>query len=213
MLQPRWFTLQSPSWESQIQQCRVALLDSLTHSRSWALLEKPPIVQPLKNFPAFYGTRRFITMFTRTINPIHTIPSYLSLENLCKLIFYGELLMGFWTSFIIWYSKVTGTVIEVRSFEGTQNYWGFGLFPSSGVFGSRNTFRKLICFHPQVKGEKTSIHLSPLERANLNHLVIVCLIHHGQNPKKNLSKGPNRVYFSLLTWGRKQIQFPKGCVL
>jgi hypothetical protein len=25
------------------------------HSRSWALLEEPPIVQLLKNFPAFYG--------------------------------------------------------------------------------------------------------------------------------------------------------------
>jgi hypothetical protein len=33
----------------------------------WALLEKPPIVQPLKNFPAFYGTRRFITVFTRAL--------------------------------------------------------------------------------------------------------------------------------------------------
>jgi hypothetical protein len=39
-----------------------------THSWSWALLEKPPIVQPLKNFPAFYGTRRFITMFTRALH-------------------------------------------------------------------------------------------------------------------------------------------------
>jgi hypothetical protein len=38
---------------------------SLTHSCSWALLEKPPIVQLLMNFPAFYGTRRFITVFTR----------------------------------------------------------------------------------------------------------------------------------------------------
>jgi hypothetical protein len=28
------------------------------------LLEKPPIVQLLKNFPAFYGTQRFITVFT-----------------------------------------------------------------------------------------------------------------------------------------------------
>jgi hypothetical protein len=28
-------------------------------------LEKPPVVQLLKNFPAFYGTRRFITVFTR----------------------------------------------------------------------------------------------------------------------------------------------------
>jgi hypothetical protein len=33
---------------------------SLTHSWSWALLEKPPIVQLLKNFPAFYGTRRLV---------------------------------------------------------------------------------------------------------------------------------------------------------
>jgi hypothetical protein len=37
---------------------------SLTHSWSWALLEKLPIVQLLENFPAFYGTRRFITAFT-----------------------------------------------------------------------------------------------------------------------------------------------------
>jgi hypothetical protein len=29
-----------------------------------ALLEKLPIVQPLENFPAFFGTRRFITAFT-----------------------------------------------------------------------------------------------------------------------------------------------------
>jgi hypothetical protein len=37
---------------------------SLTHSWSRALLEKLPIVQLLENFPAFYGTRRFITAFT-----------------------------------------------------------------------------------------------------------------------------------------------------
>jgi hypothetical protein len=33
-----------------------------THSWSWALLEKLPIVQPLKKFSAFYGTWRFITL-------------------------------------------------------------------------------------------------------------------------------------------------------
>jgi hypothetical protein len=38
---------------------------SLTHSWSWALLEKLPIVQLLKKFPAFYRNRRFITVFTR----------------------------------------------------------------------------------------------------------------------------------------------------
>jgi hypothetical protein len=51
---------------------------------SWALLEKPPIVQLLKNFPAFYGTRRFITVFVRALHwslswarSIQSIPSYL----------------------------------------------------------------------------------------------------------------------------------------
>jgi hypothetical protein len=44
------------------------LLHLLTLSRSWALLGKPPNVQPLKNFPAFYGTRRFITEYTRALH-------------------------------------------------------------------------------------------------------------------------------------------------
>jgi hypothetical protein len=55
----------------------------LTHSVTWALLEKPPIVQLLKNFPAFYGTRRFITVFTRALHwslfwarSIQSIPSH-----------------------------------------------------------------------------------------------------------------------------------------
>jgi hypothetical protein len=33
---------------------------SLTHSGNWAILVKLPIVQLLKNFPAYYGTQRFI---------------------------------------------------------------------------------------------------------------------------------------------------------
>jgi hypothetical protein len=62
---------------------RTPVCTSLTHSWSWALLEKPPIMQLLKNFPAFYGTRRFITVFTRALhyslslvrstNPYHPI--------------------------------------------------------------------------------------------------------------------------------------------
>jgi hypothetical protein len=32
------------------------------------LLKEPPIVQPLKNFPPFYGTRRFNTVFTRSLH-------------------------------------------------------------------------------------------------------------------------------------------------
>jgi hypothetical protein len=41
---------------------------SLTHSRSWALLEKLPIVQLLKNFPEFYGIRMFSTVFKRALH-------------------------------------------------------------------------------------------------------------------------------------------------
>jgi hypothetical protein len=46
---------------------------SLTHSWSWALLEKPPIVQTLQKFPAFYGTPRFIHKGTILIIKILTI--------------------------------------------------------------------------------------------------------------------------------------------
>jgi hypothetical protein len=30
--------------------------------------KEPPIVQPLKNIPAFHGTRRFNTVFTRALH-------------------------------------------------------------------------------------------------------------------------------------------------
>jgi hypothetical protein len=33
-----------------------------------ALLEKLPIVQLLKKFPAFYGTRKCITVYTRALH-------------------------------------------------------------------------------------------------------------------------------------------------
>jgi hypothetical protein len=37
----------------------------------WALLEKPPSMQLLKNFRLLYGTWKFITVFTRAL---HTGP-------------------------------------------------------------------------------------------------------------------------------------------
>jgi hypothetical protein len=58
-----------------------SLTHSLTHSWSWALLEKLSILQLLKNIPSFYGTRRFITVFTRALHwslSFQSIPSYLS---------------------------------------------------------------------------------------------------------------------------------------
>jgi hypothetical protein len=54
-----------------------------THSQTWALLDKPPILQLLKNFPAFCGIRRFVTVLLRAIHwslsqarSIQSIPSH-----------------------------------------------------------------------------------------------------------------------------------------
>jgi hypothetical protein len=48
-----------------------------------------------------------------------------------------------------------------------QNYWGFGIFPSFGVLGSRNTtFQKLGLLPSSDEwggGEKTSAQLGPLQ--------------------------------------------------
>jgi hypothetical protein len=35
---------------------------------SWTLLDRPPVVRSLDSLPAFYGTRRFITQFTRALH-------------------------------------------------------------------------------------------------------------------------------------------------
>jgi hypothetical protein len=49
----------------------------------------------------------------------------------------------------------------------TQNYWVFGLCPSSGIPETREQlFGNWICFRPHVRGEIRAL-LRPLERANL----------------------------------------------
>jgi hypothetical protein len=45
----------------------VTQLPSLPHGAE-PYFAKPPTVQLLKNFPEFYGTRRFITVFTRALH-------------------------------------------------------------------------------------------------------------------------------------------------
>jgi hypothetical protein len=37
----------------------------------------------------------------------------------------------------------------------TQNYWGFGLYPSSGILESRKHEVSETCFLPQVRGGDT----------------------------------------------------------
>jgi hypothetical protein len=53
-----------PSLPSSSPEAAALFLSLLTYLWSGALLEELPIVQPLKNSPAFYGTRRFNTVFT-----------------------------------------------------------------------------------------------------------------------------------------------------
>jgi hypothetical protein len=48
--------------------------------RSRVLLENLAVSQLVKKFPAVYGTRRFVTVFTTILsqmNPVHILPSYL----------------------------------------------------------------------------------------------------------------------------------------
>jgi hypothetical protein len=55
-------------WAGHEARIREKRNHSITSSWSGDLLEKLPIVQPFKNFPAFYETRRFITVFTTVLH-------------------------------------------------------------------------------------------------------------------------------------------------
>jgi hypothetical protein len=59
------YIINTPLWLPSLQFLSSLIL---TYLRSWALLEKPPILQLLKTFPEFYGIRMFITVFTRAIH-------------------------------------------------------------------------------------------------------------------------------------------------
>jgi hypothetical protein len=51
-----------------------------------------------------------------------------------------------------------------------QNYWVFGLFPSSGILGTRkNDISENGSVSVLRCGGKTPTQLGPLDRANLNH--------------------------------------------
>jgi hypothetical protein len=53
-------------WPAVVDVC-TSITNSLT-PWSWALHAKLPLAQLLKNFPTFYGTWRFITVFTRALH-------------------------------------------------------------------------------------------------------------------------------------------------
>jgi hypothetical protein len=92
-----------------VQYSRLIVWLSLTHSWSRALLEKLPIVQPLKNFPAFPGTRKFITAFTRAHHwSLSWARSIQSPPSLPKLVTRPNMKPWNWTgSSDKWLNKVT----------------------------------------------------------------------------------------------------------
>jgi hypothetical protein len=85
-------SVQAPKWGQSIDilpEMRVLASPIQAYSfnelilRSWALLERKSVVQPLDSFPVFHRTRRFIISFTRAFHlylswsrPIQSIPSY-----------------------------------------------------------------------------------------------------------------------------------------
>jgi hypothetical protein len=76
-----------------------------------------------------------------------------------------------WFSFARLVPITTVRVVSKRFWQWciTQNYWGFGLFPSSDIL-ENTTFRKLDLFPSSGEGgEKTPTQLGPLERVNHNH--------------------------------------------
>jgi hypothetical protein len=92
----------------------VGLNSPLTHPSSWALPEKLPVLQLLKNL-AFYGTRRFITLFRRALHwslswgrSIQSVPSHpLCLRSILILPTHTYVLVFLVVSFFLAFSPIS----------------------------------------------------------------------------------------------------------
>jgi hypothetical protein len=90
------------------------------------------------------------------------------------------------------YSELNNIMHSLNTKHKRQNYWNFGLCPSSDILKSRKhsvSETRFVSILRWVGGGETRTLLGPLERSNLNHWLGV----------------------STFTWRRKQIQFPKRC--
>jgi hypothetical protein len=91
-------------------------LISLIHTWSWALVEKLPIVQLVKNFPAFYGTRKFITVFTRTLH--WSLSWARSIQSILLWVSYIFTIFAFhfyyFCAYSIWWWPFYGRNIQMR---------------------------------------------------------------------------------------------------
>jgi hypothetical protein len=104
-------------------------------SWSWDLLENLPVVQLLKNFPTFYGTRRFITVFTRALHwslslarSIQSIPPHpISVRSILILSTHLHLGLpgGLLPSGLSW--QLLMTLTDLRSRLTEESHW-FSLY-------------------------------------------------------------------------------------
>jgi hypothetical protein len=88
--------------------------------------------------------------------------------------------------------------------KNTSSYWDSAVCPSPGILNTRKQrFGNWTCFCPQVRADRHLLCGFPeKELTSVQWL------------RLTLCKGAKRTGVSPpLTWGRKQIQFPKGCVL
>jgi hypothetical protein len=115
---------------------------------TWALLQKPPIAQQLKNFSAFYGTRRFIIVFTSALRrslscarSIQSIPPHpFSLRSILILSTHlrfglpsGLFLSGFPTNILYAF-----LVSNIRTYKWYEWQCNFKLSPNNfgGFYGN-----------------------------------------------------------------------------
>jgi hypothetical protein len=115
--------------------------------RCWAFLEKQAVAQSLKNIPTFYGTRRFITVFTRAIHWslswarwIKSIPPHpTSLRSI--LLLSSHLRLGLPSGlFPSGFPTIGGNYPHLSRFSSVltmvyaiRDYWVFGFCSSSDI--------------------------------------------------------------------------------
>jgi hypothetical protein len=109
-----------------------------------------------------------------------------------------------WNYAILSYHSKKKKIVDVNTLYEfkvcIQNYWVFGLCPSSGILENRKRFGNLLCFRLQVKLWKALTLLGPLEGANLIHWTC-------SRSRESILSSLYRVYFvsiyNILMWAYK----------
>jgi hypothetical protein len=122
----------------------------------------------------FTELNTFFCLFKKRLTLLHYRENTIKMSYTCSCLFRGRC-----------FATGLHDTVCICTYISIQNYWGFGLFPSSGVLGCRNTTFRKLNLNPSSGegGEKTHTQLGPLEIANLNHLGTETI----QFPKRRVS--------------------------